>query len=135
MKLLLKINLGLILSGGALISCTEHEDYDTITSTDKVNIDSVKIQSDTMSIFAIQSITTYSTYTSKCAGFYGYDYVHANNSTREVTAYQYHTNKDCSNEKYVAQNQINFSPQTPGTYTFKFWSAHNNWITKTIVVE
>lgn len=135
MKSLLKITWALILAGGAIISCNENEEYDTITSTDKVAIDSVKIESDTMSVFAIQSLKTYSTYTSKCTGFYGYDYVHAPNRSREVTAYQYHTNTECSTGKYVSHNQINFSPQAAGTYTFKFWSSNNNWIIKTIVVE
>lgn len=135
MKSLLKISWALLFVSSVLISCTENDDYDTIEYADKVKIDSVKIINDTMSVYEIQNIKTFSTYTSKCEGFYGYDYVHAPNLTRNVTAYQFHTNSDCAQEKYVSSNQIKFSPQIAGTYNFRFWNGDNNWITKTIVVQ
>ena len=117
-----------------LISCQD-DDYQTIESADKIKIDSVKIVNDTMDVYGLQSIRTYSTYPSQCQGFYGYDYVHDNNLTRTVTAYKYVTNSPCIKNTYTSAGQINFSPRQKGTYTFKFWNGGNSWITKTIVVE
>lgn len=117
------------------ISCNDDDDYQTIESVDKIKIDSVKIVNDTMDVFSIQSIKTYSTYPSHCEGFYGYDYIRNNNLTRTVTSYKYTTSGPCTQASYVSANQINFSPQQVGTYTFKFWNGGNSWITKTIVVE
>ncbi|TZF93624.1 hypothetical protein FW781_18190 [Chryseobacterium panacisoli] len=134
MKKLLNIGLSVLLFGGLLVSCND-DDYHTIESIDKIKIDSVKIVNDTMAVFAIQSIKTYSTYPSHCDGFYGYDYIYNTNLERTVTSYKYITNGPCTQGSYVGANQINFSPQRKGTYTFKFWNGGNNWITKTIVVE
>jgi len=117
------------------ISCNDDDDYQTIESVDKIKIDSVKIVNDTMDVFSVQSIKTYSTYPSHCEGFYGYDYIRNNNLTRTVTSYKYTTSGPCTQASYVSANQINFSPQQVGTYTFKFWNGGNSWITKTIVVE
>jgi len=135
MKTLFSAALSVIFIGLSLVSCKDDDDYETIQSADKVKIDSVKIVNDTMSVFSVQSIRTYSTYASQCEGFYGYDYIHTSNFTRDVTAYQYHTNGSCVQANHVSANQINFSPQQAGTYTFKFWTGDNTWITKTIVVE
>ncbi|MCU7616417.1 hypothetical protein NZ698_04345 [Chryseobacterium sp. PBS4-4] len=135
MKTLFNTALSVIFVGISLVSCKDDDDYETIQSTEKVKIDSVKIINDTMSVFSVQSIRTYSTYASQCDGFYGYDYIHTGNFTRDVTAYQYHTNGSCAQANHVSANQINFSPQQAGTYTFKFWTGNNTWITKTIVVE
>ncbi|MGR3857956.1 MULTISPECIES: hypothetical protein [Chryseobacterium] len=134
MKKLLNIGSSVFLLGVLLVSCND-DDYHTIESIDKIKIDSVKIVNDTMDVYAIQSIKTYSTYPSHCEGFYGYDYVYNNNLERTVTSYKYITNGPCTQGKYVGANQINFSPQSKGTYTFKFWNGGNNWITKTIVVK
>jgi len=120
MKKLLNIGFSVLLFGGLLVSCND-DDYHTIESIDKIKIDSVKIVNDTMDVFAIQSIKTYSTYPSHCDGFYGYDYIYNTNLERTVTSYKYITNGPCTQRK--------------GTYTFKFWNGGNNWITKTIVVE
>lgn len=117
------------------ISCNDDDDYQTIKSVDKIKIDSVKIVNDTMDVFSVQSIKTYSTYPSHCEGFYGYDYIRNNNLMRTVTSYKYTTSGPCTQASYVSANQINFSPQQIGTYTFKFWNGGNSWITKTIVVE
>lgn len=135
MKTLFKAALSVIFVGFSLISCKEDDDYETIQYADKVKIDSVKIVNDTMAVFGVQSIRTYSTYASQCQGFYGYDYIQADNFTRNVTAYQYHTNGSCVQANHVSSNQINFSPQKVGTYTFEFWKGDNSYITKTIVVE
>ena len=135
MKSLLKISFAAAVLGVFFTSCKDDDDYQTIESVDKVKIDSVKIVSDTMSVFSVQSIRTYSTYASTCRGFYGYDYVHTGEFDREVTAYQYLTNGMCSQVNHKSANQINFSPRKKGNYTFRFWNGNNNWITKTIVVE
>ncbi|NIF06065.1 hypothetical protein F3J23_11505 [Chryseobacterium sp. Tr-659] len=135
MKKLLNIGFSVFLLGGIAVSCNDDNDYETIESIGKIKIDSVKIVNDTMDVFGIQRIKTYSTYSSQCQGFYGYDYVYSNNLERTVTAYKYITNGPCTQGNFVGVNQINFSPQRKGTYTFKFWNGGNNWITKTIVVE
>lgn len=135
MKSLLKICFITSFLCLSFISCKEDDDYETIESVEKVKIDSVKIVNDTMSVFSVQSIRTYSTYPSKCQGFYGYDYIHSGETERDITAYQYFTNGTCPQVKYSAANQINFRPQKKGVYTFKFWTGDNTWITKNIVVN
>lgn len=135
MKNLFSIGFSALVLGLFLTSCHDDDDYQTIESADKIKIDSVKIDSDTMDVYGIQSIRTYSTYPSKCEGFYGYDYVQSDNLTRTVTAYKYRTNGPCTQNSYTAASRINFSPRQKGTYTFKFWNGGNGWITKTIVVE
>lgn len=134
MKKLLNIGLATVLFGFTMISCND-DDYETIESIDKIKIDSVKIVNDTMDVFALQSIKTYSTYPSQCQGFYGYDYIYNNNLERTVTAYKYITNGPCAQNSYTGANQINFSPRQKGKYTFKFWNGGDHWITKTIVVK
>lgn len=131
----LNIVFSAVVLGLFLTSCNDDDDYQTIESIDKIKIDSVKIATDTMDVFTVQSIRTYSTYPSHCEGFYGYDYIHNDNLTRTVTAYKYITNGPCVQNSFTGTNQINFSPQQAGTYTFKFWNGGSNWITKTIVVE
>ncbi|MBW7674389.1 hypothetical protein [Chryseobacterium chendengshani] len=135
MKTLCNAALSIIFIGFSLVSCKEDDDYETIESAEKIKIDSVRIVNDTMAVMTVQSIRTYSTYASQCQGFYGYDYVHTGNFSRNVTAYKYQTDGSCSQTIHVSANQINFSPQQTGTYTFKFWTGDNTWITKTIVVE
>jgi hypothetical protein len=135
MKKLLTIGFSAVFLGVFLTSCSDDDDYRTIESIDKIKIDSVRVPKDTMNVFSVQSIRTYSTYPSDCQGFYGYDYIYNSNVMRTVTAYKYLTNGSCTQANHVGANQINFSPQQKGTYTFKFWNGANNWITKTIVVK
>lgn len=135
MKKLLNIGFSAIVLGLFFTSCNDDDDYQTVQGIGKIKIDSVKATKDTMAVFTVQSIKTYSTYTSQCQGFYGYDYIHNNNLTRTVTAYKYITNEPCLQTSHVGISQINFSPQQIGTYTFKFWTGDNSWITKTIVVK
>jgi hypothetical protein len=135
MKKFFHVGFSALVLGLFLTSCNDDDDYQTIESIDKIKIDSVKIVNDTMDVFSVQRIKTYSTYPSHCEGFYGYDYIHTNGTTRTVTSYKYITNGPCAQGSYTTASQINFSPQHVGTYTFKFWNGGNNWITKTIVVE
>ncbi|MEG0927391.1 MULTISPECIES: hypothetical protein [Chryseobacterium] len=134
MKKLLNIGFSALLFGLLTVSCSD-DDYETIESIDKIKIDSVKIVSDTMDVFAVQSIKTYSKYSSQCQGFYGYDYIHDSKFERSVTAYKYITGGPCTQANYTGANQINFRPQLEGKYIFKFWNGGNSWITKTIVVK
>ncbi|WP_223608156.1 hypothetical protein [Chryseobacterium sp. OSA05B] len=134
MKNLLKFGFSVLFSGLVFVSC-EDDDYQTIQSIAKIKIDSVKVMKDTMDVYTIQSIKTYSTYPSQCEGFYGYDYIQDSSLGRSVTAYKYTAEGPCAQSAHVGASQINFSPRQTGTYTFKFWNGGNNWITKTIVVE
>lgn len=131
------LNLGFLgaLAGFLFVSCNDNEDYETIESVAKVKIDSVKIVNDTMDVFGVQSIRTYSQYNANCEGFYGYDYVHTADFERTVTSYKFKTNANCGTGTFSGGNQINFAPKSVGTYTFKFWNGDNNYITKTIVVQ
>lgn len=134
MKTFLYLGVSSVFVGISLGSCKD-DDYDTIQSADRIKIDSVQIVNDTMSVFGVQSIRTYSTYPSHCEGFYGYDYIYSGEFSRDVTSYQYHTNGNCASAPFSAASQLNFSPQKKGNYTFRFWTGNNSWITKTIVVE
>lgn len=135
MKNFINFGISAVMLGLILTSCNDDDDYQTIESVERVKIDSVKIVNDTMDVFTVQSIKTYSVYQSNCEGFYGYDYIHDDNVTRSVTAYKFKTDGACQPSTKTFANQINFSPQQTGTYTFKFWNGGNMWITKTIVVE
>ncbi|PJJ66750.1 hypothetical protein [Chryseobacterium geocarposphaerae] len=135
MKNFINIGVSVVMLGLILTSCNDDNDYQTVEAVEKVKIDSVKIINDTMDVFTVQSIKTYSVYQSNCEGFYGYDYIHDDNVTRSVTAYKYRTDGACQPSTKTFASQINFSPQQIGTYTFKFWNGGNTWITKTIVVE
>ncbi|MCA6066170.1 hypothetical protein JI747_003200 [Chryseobacterium sp. RG1] len=135
MKKLINIGISVVVLGLILTSCNDDDNYQTVEAVEKVKIDSVKIINDTMDVFTVQSIKTYSVYQSNCEGFYGYDYIHDDNVTRSVTAYKFRTDGGCEPSTKTFANQIKFSPQQTGTYTFKFWNGGNTWITKTIVVE
>ncbi|WBV60759.1 hypothetical protein PFY12_01250 [Chryseobacterium camelliae] len=135
MKKIINIGISAVVLGLILASCNNDDNYQTLESVNKVKIDSVKIINDTMDVFTVQSIKTYSAYQSNCEGFYGYDYIHDDNVTRTITAYKFTTDGACEPSTKTIASQINFSPQQPGTYTLKFWNGGSTWITKTIVVE
>lgn len=134
MKKLLNIGFSALFLGLLFISCND-DDYQTIESIGRIKIDSVKIVNDTVDVFSVQSIRTYSTYPSQCEGFYGYDYIYDNDFDRSVTAYRYIKDGPCSQNSYTGASQINFNPRYKGNYTFRFWNGGNQWITKTIVVK
>lgn len=122
-----------------LIGCNDRLEGDEITNVDVSKIDSVMIAQDTMDVFSVQTIKTYSTYTSKCEGFYGYDYVHTSASDRRVTTYKFKTEAACG-DMVTRASQINFRPQQTGTYYFKFWTGknaagENTWLEKMILVH
>ncbi|WP_267403124.1 MULTISPECIES: hypothetical protein [unclassified Chryseobacterium] len=136
MKKFLNIGFSTVILGVIFISCNDDdENYQTIKAVEKIKIDSVNITQDTMQVLGVQAIKTFSTYTSMCEGFYGYDYVSGENLTRTVTSYKYITDGVCSTTNHAASGQINFSPQEAGTYTFKFWTGGDTWLTKTIIVK
>jgi hypothetical protein len=138
MKNLKKISL-LLLMIGILLSCNERNEENLIQSVERVKIDSVKIAQDSMGVFTTQTIKTYSNFKSKCEGFYGYDYLHIDEFSRSVSSFKFKTEGECG-EDVARASQINFRPQSPGKYVFKFWNGKNAageniWIQKTIVVE
>ncbi len=129
------------LIGIVAFSCDDdRDDYYSNITPEQLVIDSIKVNSDTMQVFEVQSIRTYSTYSTSCDYFYGYDYVHTNDTVRTVTAYHYYSGDDCTENIVSAYSQFNFQPRYEGTYTFKFWNGTDSlgddvWITKDIVVE
>ena len=138
MKNILKFSLSLFMVV-TLMSCNDRNEEDVIQSVDRVKIDSVKVAQDSMAVYSIQSIRTYSNFAAKCEGFYGYDYIHTNELTRSVTSFKFKTGTECG-EEVARATQINFQPQKVGIYTFKFWNGKNAagenlWIEKTIKVK
>lgn len=117
----------------ALTFCNERGDENLVTDMHPLSIDSVRIAQDTMKIFTVQPIYTYSDYRASCEGFYGYDYRYIAEFARDVTAYQFTTNAACG-VSVLRASQINFRPQQPGTYRFRFWNGGNNWLERQIVV-
>ena len=138
MKNSIKISLSLLMVI-TLMNCNDRNDEDMIQSIDRVKIDSVIIAQDTMAVNTIQSIKTYSNFTTKCEGFYGYDYIYTDQLVRTVSSFKFKTATDCGDE-VARSSQINFQPQIPGNYIFKFWTGknaagENTWIEKIITVE
>ncbi len=138
MKSIIKLSLSLLMVI-TLMNCNDRNEEDLIQSVDPVKIDSVKIAQDTMAVFTIQTIKTFSNFSTKCEGFYGYDYIYTDQLTRSVSSYKFKTATDCG-EEVARASQINFQPQIPGNYLFKFWNGENAageniWIEKIITVE
>ncbi len=123
----------------SFLRCNERDEKEFIAGAEHVKIDSVSIVQDTMDIFSIQTIRTYSTFNANCEGFYGYDYRHADDFTRKVISYKFTTRASCE-EKKVRTSQINFRPQIPGEYIFKFFGGltpegSNIWLEEKIFVK
>lgn len=138
MKNSIKLSLSLLMVA-MLINCNDRNEEDLVQSVDRVKIDSVKIAQDTMAVYSIQTIKTFSNFTTKCEGFYGYDYIYTDNLVRSVSSFKFRTATECG-EEVARSSQINFQPQIPGNYLFKFWNGknaagENTWIEKTITVE
>lgn len=138
MKNIFKLAAPLVLTLG-LMSCNDRFEGDEITGTELAKIDSVTIAQDTMDIYTIQTIKTYSDYSAKCEGFYGYDYVHKAALQRDVATYKFKTTAACG-ETVPRSSQINFRPVETGVYTFRFWSGKDTagtdtWLERTIVVQ
>jgi hypothetical protein len=66
----------------------------------------VKITNDTMNVFAIQSIKTYSTYLLNVRVFMDDYYIYNNNFERTVTAYKYITNGPCAQKSYPLATRL-----------------------------
>lgn len=132
MRNFIKIPMMLSFVTAVLVSCNRDNENQAF-ETAKIKTDSISVPQETMQVFAVQSIRTYSTYQQGCEGFYGYDYVR-DGFTRIVTPYKFKTDAACGTS-VSGTSQINFAPQEKGVYTFKFYNGENNWITKTITVE
>lgn len=137
MKNLLK-TIGILLLVIGLQSCLDREDS-TPLEVAKIKIDSVKIPQETMDIFTVQTIKTYSNYATACDRFFDYDYK-IDNFDRIITSYYYKDNSNCTQGQYVRSSYFNFRPVEKGTYTFKFWNGKDSsgkdlWIEKQIVVK
>lgn len=122
-----------------ITSCNDRVEGDEVQSVDAIKIDSVRIDRDTMQLSMVLPIRTFSTYSSGCEGFYGYDYMHTDVFERKVVSYKFKTSAACG-DPLVRFSQINFQPQETGTFHFKFWNGKDNagdniWIEKTVVVE
>lgn len=138
MKNIIKFIL-LVFMVVTLMNCNDRNDENLVQSVDRIKIDSVKIPQDSMAVFKIQTIKTYSNYANNCEGFYGYDYIHTKQFTRSVSAFKFKTATECG-EDVARVSYINFQPQVPGIYIFKFWNGkdaagQNSWIEKTIKVK
>ena len=138
MKKIIKSSVFILVASFLAISC-DRNDENTIESVDAIKIDSVKIAQETMDVFTVQTIKTYSTYPDACHGFYTYDYIR-DGLNRNVVAYAYKENGACTSAVRVGTNGFNFRPEEKGTYTFKFWNGkdannQNIWIEKQVVVE
>ena len=138
MKNIIKFSLSVFMVV-TFMNCNDRNDENLVQSVDRVKIDSVKVAQDSMAVFTVQTIKTYSNFSNNCEGFYGYDYVHTDQLTRSVSAFKFKTSSECG-EEFARASQINFQPQVPGIYTFKFWNGkddagQNIWIEKTIKVK
>ncbi len=131
--------LTITAAAALLFSCNERDEEHLITDVQPVAIDSVRVAQDTMNVFDIQFIRTYSTYAGNCEGFYGYDYLHTDVRNRQVVSYKYKTKANCT-ESTVLASQINFRPQYTGNFIFRFFNGkdaagENQWIERKIHVR
>ena len=130
------MTIGLIFSA---ISCNDRFEGDELVNIEPLKIDSVKIPQDTMDVRTTQTIKTYSNYTSKCEGFYGYDYLHTADFERKVISYKFKSSAACG-DLVTKASQINFNPQKTGLYLFRFYNGQDSagqstYLEKEIVVQ
>lgn len=138
MSKLLVNTIAILVVGFLLVSCDRNEESQ-IESVSAIKIDSVKIAQDTMDVFTVQTIKTYSSYGDGCHRFYGYDY-RRNGFTRNVVAYEFAVKGICTQATYVGTNGFIFRPEEKGTYVFRFWKGKDSnnqdiWIDKNVVVQ
>lgn len=138
MKNILKIMPAMAVVLGLTACNDKFEDFDAIIGVEKVAVDSIKINDDTISLGSSLPIITYSKYLKNCEGFYDYQY-EKDTLKRYVTPYKFKTDGVCA-ESTTAASQINFQPEQIGTYQFKFWqgtdaAGQNIWLDQTVVVE
>ncbi len=139
MKKFISISLFCGLSFMTFTSCLNDEDT-PIEAIEIVKIDSVRIASDTMDVYQTHVISTFSQLKDNCEGFSGYNYGSMSQFEKVVVAVKFKTNEACGTNETTVESQLNFQPQVPGTYIFKFKndidsSGGDNWIEKKIVVK
>lgn len=130
--------LGVLSLFIGLQSCLDRENTEPLEIS-KIKIDSVNIPQETMDVYGVQTIKTYSNYGSGCHRFYDYDY-RTEGLNRLITSYSYYKDEACTQATYVGTSQFNFRPVEKGTYTLKFWngkdtSGNDLWINKQIIVK
>lgn len=126
-------NFVLLLGLSVLFSCNREETSEYITEIAQLKVDSVLVPQDTIAIHSTQMLRTYFTLQQGCEGLYNIDYQSENGLIRNITPYKYKTNIACGSAA-AGHSDISFTPKEAGTYTLKFYSGENTWITKNIVV-
>lgn len=126
-------NIVLLLGLSALFSCNREETSEYITEVAQLKVDSVLVPQDTIAINSTQTLRTYFKLQQSCEGLYNIDYQSESGLIRNITPYKYKTNITCG-DATAGHSDISFTPKEVGTYTLKFYSGENTWITKNIVV-
>ncbi len=126
-------NIVLLLGLSALFSCNREETSEYITEVAQLKVDSILVPQDTIAINSIQTLRTYFTLQQSCEGLYNIDYQSESGLIRNITPYKYKTNITCG-DATAGHSDISFTSKEAGTYTLKFYSGENTWITKNIVV-
>lgn len=133
MNTILKPSVLALATVFGVVSCNREETSEYITEVVKLKVDSVLVTQDTIAIHSTQMLRTYFTLQQGCEGLYNIDYQIENGLIRNITPYKYKTNIACGSTA-VGHSDISFTPKEAGTYTLKFYSGENTWITKNIVV-
>lgn len=133
MNTILKSSAFALVTLLGLASCNREEASEYITEVAKLKVDSVVTLQDTITVNSTQTLRTYFTLQQSCEGLYNIDYQSESGLIRNITPYKYKTNVACG-DSIVGHSDISFTPKETGTYTLKFYSGENTWITKNIVV-
>lgn len=117
----LKWLVGLFLIGIFAVSCLDDEPVMNVTYQYRP-VDSIQIDS----IYPARQVTeikTFFTTTNGCQQFFNYDYTAIGNERTVSIITSEIEDVSCTDVTKVQSFVLKFSPEFPGTYTFRFWNG------------
>jgi|SRR5690606_3908469 len=117
----LKWFVGLVLIGIVAVSCLDDEPISNVvfkySAIDSVQIDTI------MPARQVTEIKTYFTTKNGCQQFFNYDYTILGNERTVSVMVSEAQDQNCTLEQQVHSPVLNFKPESPGIYTFRFWNG------------
>lgn len=120
-----KCLLGILLFGNLAVSCLDDEPVETYvykySAIDSIAIDTI------MPVNKVTKIHTYFKTDKSCQYFYNYDYnIVGNERTVAVILAEDDDSSKCNDIIANHERTLNFLPERPGDYTFRFWNGKDN---------